>query len=97
MLNALGLLPQDFFEQIVQHEMVAAGERLDEAGGVFMSLQGKRGELQPGNPAFGAPFQGGDVFCREGKCHRLVEKSGGFGGGKPQVGGAHFGQVPPGA
>jgi hypothetical protein len=38
-LNAFGLPLQDFFKQIVQHEMVAAAERLDEAGGVGMSLQ----------------------------------------------------------
>ncbi len=37
-LNAFGLLLQDFFNQIVHHEMVAAGERFDEAAGVFMSL-----------------------------------------------------------
>ena len=52
--------------------------------------------MQAGNPTFGAPFQGGDVFCREVQAHHLVEKSGGFGGGKTQVSGAHFGQVPPG-
>ena len=38
-LDAFGLLSQDFFHQIVQHEMVAAGERSDEAGGVLLSLQ----------------------------------------------------------
>ena len=37
-LKSFGLLLQDFFNQVVHHEMVAAGERLDEAGGVFMSL-----------------------------------------------------------
>ncbi len=42
-LDAFGLLPEDFFNQIVQHEMVAAGERGDEVGGIFMSLYGKRG------------------------------------------------------
>ena len=34
--------PEDFFDQIVQHEMVAAGERLDKVGGVFASLQRDR-------------------------------------------------------
>ena len=38
-LDAFGLLPENFFHQVVQHEMVAAGERGDEAGGIFMSLQ----------------------------------------------------------
>jgi hypothetical protein len=36
-------LGQDFFNEIVQHEMMAAGEGLDEAGGVVLSLHGKRG------------------------------------------------------
>src|SRR5260221_255482 len=61
-LDAFGLLPQDFFHQIVQHEMVTAGERLDEAGGVLLSLQGNGSQVQAGNPAFGAGFQGGNVF-----------------------------------
>ena len=42
-LDAFGLLLQDFFYQIVQHEVVAASERLDETGSVGMSLHGKRG------------------------------------------------------
>ena len=96
-LDARGLLVQDFFDQIVQHEMVGAGERSDEAGGVVMSLQGERGQLQAGNPAFGAVFQGGDVRRREVEAHHRVEKSGGFGGGETQVGGAQFGQLAPGA
>ncbi len=53
-LEASVLLPEDFFHQIVQHEMVAAGERSDEAGGVLLSLQGNCSQLQAGNPAFGA-------------------------------------------
>src|SRR4030067_2529682 len=42
-LNVFGLLMQDFFNQIVQHEMVAAGEILDKAGGVLMPLYGNSG------------------------------------------------------
>src|SRR5688572_21081988 len=42
-LNTFRLLSQDFFDQIVHHEMVTAGERLDEVAGVFMSLHGNRG------------------------------------------------------
>ena len=37
-LDACGLLVQDFFNQIVQHEVVTAGERIDKAGDIFMSL-----------------------------------------------------------
>ena len=51
------MLSQDLFHQIVQHEMVAAGEGLDEAGGVLMSLHGQGRQLQAGDPAFGAGLQ----------------------------------------
>ena len=91
-----GCCVQNLFHQIVQHELVAAGEGLDEASGVWMSLQGQRGQVQAGNPAFGAPFQGGDVLSFEGETHPLGEKLRGFGSGKPQVGGAQFGQLAPG-
>ncbi len=37
-LDAFGLLFQDFLDQIVQHETVAASERVDEAGNVFSPL-----------------------------------------------------------
>ena len=77
--------------------MVAAGEGFDKAGGVLLSLHGKRGQLQAGDPAFGAGFQRGDVFRREVQAHHPVEKFGGFGGGETQVGGAQFGQLTPGA
>src|SRR5512143_2601344 len=42
-LNVFGLLMQDFFNQIVQHEMVAASESLDKTGGVMMPPHGNRG------------------------------------------------------
>jgi hypothetical protein len=38
-LNTFGLPLQDFFKQIVQYEMMAASERLDETGGVVLSLK----------------------------------------------------------
>ena len=69
----------------------------DERGNVRAALHGKRGQLQTGNPAFGAGFQCGDVFRREVQPHHLVEKSGGFSRGEAQVGGAQFGQLAAGA
>ena len=56
-----------------------------------------RGQLQAGNPAFGAGFQRGDVVRGEVQAHHLVEELGGFGGGEAQVGGAQLGQLAPGA
>ena len=96
-LDAFGLLLQHFFNQVVQHEMVAAGERLDEACGVLMSLQRNCGQLQPDNPAFGAGLQCADVCRREVEGHPPVEKFLRLGGGKAQVGGAQFGQLTAGA
>ena len=91
------LVLKNFFDQIVQHKTMAAGESLDKTGGVFPALHGECGQLQTGDPAFGAGFQGGDVFHRKVQAHHLVEKLGGFGGGKAQIGGAQFGQLTPGA
>ena len=53
--------------------------------------------MQTGNPAFGASFQRCDILRREVELHHLVEKAGGFGGGKTQVGGPQFGHLAPGA
>src|SRR5436309_5164160 len=42
-LDACRLLLENFFNQIIQHEMVATCKSFDEAGGVLMSLQRNRG------------------------------------------------------
>ena len=61
------LLLQHLFQQIIHHEMMRAGERLDEAGRVRSALQrqrplqGKGCQLQAGDPPFGAGFQRGHV------------------------------------
>jgi hypothetical protein len=82
-LDAAGLLLQDLFDQVVEHEMMAAGEGLDKAGGVLASLhesplQGNGGQLQAGDPAFGSCFQRGDVVRGKVQAHHLVEECGGF-------------------
>src|SRR5215475_13535573 len=41
-LDVFGLLLQNFLNQIVHHEVVAAGERGDEASDVLQPLQGNR-------------------------------------------------------
>ena len=40
--------------------------------------------------AFGAGFEGPDRFGGKVQAHRLIEKLGGFGGGKAQVSRAQF-------
>ena len=57
-----------------------------------IQLYGKRSQLQSGDPAFGAGFQRGNVFCREIQSHHLVEKIGSFDGRETQVGGAQLGE-----
>ena len=54
-----------------------------------------RSQLQTGNPAFGAGFQGGDISIGKIQSHYLVEKFSGFGGGKLQVSGAQARSVGP--
>jgi hypothetical protein len=44
-LDGGGLAVQDFFHQIVQHKPVAAGERLNEVGGVRLALHREGGQL----------------------------------------------------
>ncbi len=62
-LDARRLLQQDFFHQIIHNKVMVAGERVDEGRGVFVSLHRECRQLEPGDPAFGAGFQSGDVLC----------------------------------
>ena len=62
-----------------------------------VSLHGEGGQLQTGNPAFGAGFQRGDISVGEIQPHHPVEEFSGFGGGEAQVGGAQFGELTAGA
>ena len=91
------LAQKHLFDQVVQHEAVAAGEGLDERGGVGAPLHGERGQLQAGNPALGAGFQGGDLGGGQVQPHHLVEELGGFVRGEAQVGGAQLDELAAGA
>ena len=60
-----GLAAQHLLEQVVEHEPVAAAERVDEpvhVGAVGMGAGRERRQLQPGRPALSARLQGGDVL-----------------------------------
>ena len=48
---------------------------LDEAGDVLPSLHGERGQLQTGDPAFGAVFQRGDVSAERSSPITWLRKS----------------------
>ena len=95
--HPFGLTLEDLGDEIVHDVPVVAGESLDEPGNVRAPPHGERRQLEPGNPAFGARLQGGNFRRRELQPHHLVEKAGGFGGGKAQVGGAQLGHLAPGA
>src|SRR5215831_9753429 len=88
--DRFGLALQDLFNQVVHYVPVVSSERLDESVNVLLTLQGQRGQLQTGNPAFGAVFKTGDVCLRESEAHHLGEKCSGFGGCKTQICGAQF-------
>ena len=62
----LRVLPLEYlFGQVVQDVAVAAGERGHESGGIVVSAQGQRGQLQPGRPALGPGRQ---------RCHRRIRQ-----------------------
>ena len=93
-LHIIRLLLQHLLHQIIQHKAVAAGEGADEIGRVgLVALQGERRQLQPGNPAFGARFQGGDVGGGKVEAHDLVEENGRFLHRKAQIGRAQLGKL----
>ena len=81
-----GLAFENFPCQIIEHKAVTAGKSLDKTGGVGASLHGEGGQLQPGDPAFGAGFERGNVCISQFQPHHPVEKLGGLGGGEAQVG-----------
>ena len=56
-------------------------------------LHRERGQLEPGDPAFGPRLQGRHVARREVQPHHLVEEGGRLLGGETQVGGADLGQL----
>ena len=77
--------------------MVAAGERLDETGGVLMPLHGKRSQLAGDNQPSVRMSSAATSSSREIQPHHAVEEFGGFGGGKAQISGAELGTLPPSA
>ncbi|MNS84556.1 hypothetical protein D3C72_1183860 [compost metagenome] len=81
---------QNFFCQIIQHEMVVARERPKEQIGVMIFLYGDRSQVQTRNPAFGTCLEPGYVIYGQVKIHCTVKKSFGFGKCKSHVGNAQL-------
>ena len=94
--NLRGLPGQNLVGQVVDDEPVAAGERLDEVGDLFVvrdAAQGECGELQAGDPALRAVLQRVHVGCGELQPHHLVEELPRLGWGEAQVGGAQLSEL----
>ena len=95
--HTFGLALQHLFNQIVQHETMAAGERLDKTVRCLIArawrglpVAGRQSSLRCGLPERRCrPLKGADPSPGE--------KGGGFGGSKPQICGAQFGQLAAGA
>ena len=95
--HGFGLALKHLFDQIVKNVAVVARESTDEGGDILMALEGEGGQLQTGDPAFGALFQGADIVGRETQAHHYGEKCCGLSAGEAQVGGPKLGQLAAGA
>ena len=73
---------------------MAAGKGRNEAGVIVAITHRQGGQLQAGDPAFGADFERLDNLGRELQAHRIVEKPGSFIGCKAQIGCAQFVELP---
>ena len=71
--NMIGLTLQDLLDQVVDDVAVVPGEARDEAGDIVTPLDRERRQLERGDPAFGTPFQRGDIRRRQVQIHHLVE------------------------
>ena len=96
-LNVFRLAGDDFLGQKIQDEAVTAGKRLDEAVEVVLAFHRQGGHLQPGNPAFGARFEGRHIGGVQVEAHTFRQEGSGFGGAEAQIGGAQLEQLAPGA
>ncbi len=63
--TSFGLTLQDLFDQVIHDIAVVSGERPDKLGNVIAPAHRERRQLEPGDPAFGAVLQRGDVAQAE--------------------------------
>ena len=89
----VGLTVQDLVDQVVDDVPVVPGEAGDEAGDVVAALDRERGQLEGGDPAFGARLQRGDIPRRQVQAHHLVEVRGGLVRREAQIGGADLDEL----
>ena len=96
-LDARLLLLEHLFGQVVEDVTVAAAQALKKARNLLgiAAPQREGSQLQAGDPPLGADFQGGHVGGGQGQAHGLVEKGGGLGGRKSQIGAPQLDELPP--
>ncbi|MCY1307805.1 hypothetical protein D9M70_577620 [compost metagenome] len=78
----LALAREDVLGQVVGQLQAGAGERVDEGGPVAAALQGQGGQVEGGDPAFGAALQAGDFAVVQLQTAGLAEVAGGLLGGE---------------
>ncbi len=86
----VGLTLQDLFNQVIDDLAVIFREAGYETSDVVSTPHRERGQLECGNPPFGALLQGGHVPCGQIKAHHLVEVCRSLLWSEPQVRGSHF-------
>ena len=93
--DVVGLPVEDLFDEIVQDEAVAAGERLDEAGDLAVAAVagGERRQLEAHRPPLGAGLERGHQVGRQPELHDVVEEPVGLFGGEAQVAAADLDQL----
>src|SRR6266516_2185853 len=72
---------------------MSAGEGGEKPGDIGSALQRERGQLQSGNPAFGAALQGGNGLGRQVQPHDRLQKRARFGVCKTEVSSSYLGQL----
>jgi hypothetical protein len=93
LLMRAGLPSQDLFDEVVDDVPVVPREPGDEAGDVVSSLHRQRGQLERGDPAFGASLQGCDVARHQAEPGDVVEVDRRFVEDEAQVGGSELDQL----
>jgi hypothetical protein len=84
--DVVGLSAEDLLDEVVHDVAVVPREPGNEARGVRAALERECRQLQRGDPALGAPLQGGDVGVCEVEADHVVQVRRHLGQREPEVG-----------
>ncbi|MCY1401633.1 hypothetical protein D9M71_167560 [compost metagenome] len=84
---------EDVLGEVFGQLQVGAGERGDHCGMVVAPLQGQAGQVDGGDPAFGAPIEGGDQVVEQRQLAFVAHQRGGFLQAEAHAAGSHFQQL----